>query len=261
MPETYHQARNGVDKFLHFPKGITSSPPTSSKKESRTTLSERLIKKPRIQEHNSEHNFNNDSNNEVAASNTFKIPAPNAEDLHNDKRGIIQTALLGKGFPRPFYNQESDEYSRRNRPNCGLIKKKHLTTPRNREDRMSDSDDDVKTSEARAFRNISTFLKTPKIDEENAKTTTANDSDDHCQNCKFFSECPPDHSEQVKPLPNTTTMQLPTMPAKPFNISFPPSSPENVIPFLRHHTNAVICKNAFLCLQHLQTQTQAQTLV
>jgi hypothetical protein len=93
IPETYHQARNGVDKFLHFPKGITSPPPTSSKKECRSTLSERLIKKPRIQEHNSEHNFNNDSNNEVAASDTFKIPAPNAEELQNDKRGIIQTAL------------------------------------------------------------------------------------------------------------------------------------------------------------------------
>ncbi|KAI2512108.1 hypothetical protein MHU86_2195 [Fragilaria crotonensis] len=33
------------------------------------------------------------NNNEVAKCDSFKIPATNAEDLHYDKRGIIQTAL------------------------------------------------------------------------------------------------------------------------------------------------------------------------
>jgi hypothetical protein len=67
--------------------------------------------KPRIQEHHKEHNYSNESNNEVDASDSFKIPAPNAEDLHNDKRGIIQTALerafqgISTAFPQSRLRQ------------------------------------------------------------------------------------------------------------------------------------------------------------
>jgi hypothetical protein len=123
-----------------------------------------------------------------------------------------------------------------------IIKDAHFSTLRKREDHKSNSDDDVKSSESSAFRNISSFLKTPRIDKDKAKSTTAKHINDHCQNCEFFTECPPDHPEQVKPLPNTTITQLPTTSARPSRISFLPS-PENVIPFLRHHINAVICDN------------------
>jgi hypothetical protein len=243
--ETYHRARNRANNFLHFAKRITSSPTISSKKELRTTLFKRLIKKPRIQDHHNEHNYNNDSNYEVAASDSFKIPAPNAEDLHNDKRGIIQTAL-----ERTFQGTSTIKNPTNTRVEIvrtvdaikELIKDTHFSTLRKREDHKSDSDDDFKSSESSAFRNISTFHKTPRIDEDKAKSTTAKHVNDHCQNREFFTECPPDHPEQAKPLPSTTITQLPTTSAKPSRISFLPS-PENVIPFLRHHNNAVIRDN------------------
>jgi hypothetical protein len=243
--ETYHQARNGANNFLHFAKRITSSPTISSKKELRTTLSKKLTKKPTIQDHHSEHNYNNDSNNEVAASDSFKIPAPNADDLHNDKKGIIQTAL-----ERAFQGTSTIKNPTNTRVEIvrtvdaikELIKDTHFSTLRKREDHKSNSDEDVKSSESSAIRSISTFLKAPRIDEDKAKATTAKHINDHCQNREFFTECPPDHPEQAKPLPSTTITQLPTTSANPSRISFLPS-PENVILFLRHHFNAVICDN------------------
>ncbi len=52
-PEAYHWAHNGANNFLNFANRITSSPPIASKKESRTTWSKSLIKKPGNQDHHS----------------------------------------------------------------------------------------------------------------------------------------------------------------------------------------------------------------
>jgi hypothetical protein len=97
-----------------------------------------------LQEHNCEHNCNNDSNNVVTASDTFKIPAPNAEDIYNNRRDIIQTAL-----ERAFQGISTIKNPTNTRGEIvrmdsikELIKETQLTTQRNREDRISNSDND-----------------------------------------------------------------------------------------------------------------------
>ncbi|KAI2501439.1 hypothetical protein MHU86_13029 [Fragilaria crotonensis] len=79
---------------------------------------ERPIKNQRVRFNFNVETIKIKNNNEVAKCDSFKIPATNAEDLHYDKRGIIQTAL--KRLSNACLNQNSDEYSRRNRPNSGL---------------------------------------------------------------------------------------------------------------------------------------------
>jgi hypothetical protein len=167
-----------------------------------STLYKRLFDKPRIQEQNSEHSIRHESNSKVSASNSFKIPEKNAEDLHLDKWHIIQTAL--ERALTCMSTVKNPTNTRRESVRTvdsikEIIKKAHFTSPRNRKDHNSDSDDDVKSSKSAAFQNISTFLKTPRIDEERAETTTANHNDKHWQNCKLFSECPPDQTGKATP--------------------------------------------------------------
>ncbi|KAI2501558.1 hypothetical protein MHU86_12935 [Fragilaria crotonensis] len=169
---------------------------------------ERPIKNQRVR-----FNFNVETikikNNEVAKCDSFKIPATNAEDLHYDKRGIIQTAF---GSPMHVHNQNSDEYSRRNRPNSGLHQRisaeRTFYTPCKREARKSDSDDDITSSEARASTTCLLSSGT-KNWRRTSKTIMAIMDKFQGQNCKFSSECLSKSPELLNPPTSTTMMQLP----------------------------------------------------
>ncbi|KAI2497310.1 hypothetical protein MHU86_17183 [Fragilaria crotonensis] len=180
------------------------------------------------------------NNNEVAKCDSFKIPATNAEDLHYDKRGIIQTALkrLSNACPQSKFRRILEEKSSNSGLHQRISAERTFNTPCKREARKSDSDDDITSSEARASHNMSSFLQAPRIGGERAKTIMAIMDKFQVQNCKFSSECLSKSPELLNPPTSATMMQLP-MRLEEFHRIFFPTSPENVIPFLKHHINVV----------------------
>ncbi|KAI2505341.1 hypothetical protein MHU86_9047 [Fragilaria crotonensis] len=133
---------------------------------------ERPIKNQRVRFNFNVETIKIKNNNEVAKCDSFKIPATNAEDLHYDKRGIIQTALK-----RALQCMSSIKIPTNTRGeivrtvDCikELAQNVRFTTPCKREARKSDSDDDITSSEARASHNMSTYLQAPRIGGEQAK--------------------------------------------------------------------------------------------
>ena len=116
----------------------------------------------------------------------------------------------------------------------------HFATFLDNDERSIQSDDGDGTNKKRAFDSLSTYLCAPEIDREQAKTVTANDVDDHRKKRKFSADCELEWTpEQVNLPPRTNLTELPTTSAELYEVFFP-TSPGNVIPFFRHHINAVI---------------------
>ncbi|KAI2493229.1 hypothetical protein MHU86_21303 [Fragilaria crotonensis] len=211
---------------------------------------ERPIKNQRVRFNFNVQTIKIKNNNEVAKCDSFKIPATNAEDLHYDKRGIIQTALK-----RALQCMSSIKIPTNTRGeivrtvDCikELAQNVRFTTPCKREARKSDSDDGITSSEARASHNMSTFLQSPRIGGEQAKTIMAIMDKFQVQNCKFSSECLSKSPELLNPPTSATMMQLPMRLEELHRISFP-TLPEKVIPFVRHHNKAVIQHDSILIL-------------
>ncbi|KAI2502646.1 hypothetical protein MHU86_11840 [Fragilaria crotonensis] len=211
---------------------------------------ERPIKNQRVRFNFNVETIKIKNNNEVAKCDSFKIPATNAEDLHYDKRGIIQTALK-----RALQCMSSIKIPTNTRGeivrtvDCikELAQNVRFNTPCKREARKSDSDDDITSSEARASHNMSSFLQAPRIGGEQAKTIMAIMDKFQVQNCKFSSECLSKSPELLNPPTSTRMMQLPMTLEELHRISFP-TLPEKVIPFVRHHNKAVIQHDSILIL-------------
>ncbi|KAI2498261.1 hypothetical protein MHU86_16240 [Fragilaria crotonensis] len=211
---------------------------------------ERPIKNQRVRFNFNVKTIKIKNNNEVAKCDSFKIPATNAEDLHYDKRGIIQTALkraLQCMSTIKFPTNTRGEIVRTVDCIKELAQNARFPTPCKREARKSDSDDDITSSEARASHNMSTFLQAPRIGGEQAKTVMAIMDKIHGQNCRFSSECLSKSPELLNPPTSTTMMQLP-MTLEEFHRIFFPTLPEKVIPFVRHHNKAVIQHDSILIL-------------
>jgi hypothetical protein len=236
--------RNSKNKLPDdIARRITFSPIIPRKRNPPFASYERPTKKQRVSNDYNEEIIKNKSNNQVAASDTFKTPALLAEDLHTNKRGTIQTAME-RAFQRmpPFHhptNTTGDIVKTVNSKHLS-VENSPFATFLDNDERNNQSDDGDGTSKKRAFDSLSTYLCAPEIDEERAKTVTANNIDDHRKKRKFSSECTLEWTpEQVNLPPGTNLTELPTTSAELYEVFFP-TSPGNVIPFFRHHINAVI---------------------
>ncbi|KAI2500871.1 hypothetical protein MHU86_13591 [Fragilaria crotonensis] len=203
---------------------------------------ERPIKNQRVRFNFNVETIKIKNNNEVAKCDSFKIPATNAEDLHYDKRGIIQTALKSalqcmSSIKIPTNTRGEIVQT----VDCikELAQNARFPTPCKREARKSDSDDDITSSKARASHNMSTYHQAPRTDGERAKLVPTVMDKFHGQNCKFSSECLSKSPELLNPPTSTTMMQIPMTLEELCGILFS-TSPENVIPLERHHNKAVI---------------------
>ncbi|KAI2490290.1 hypothetical protein MHU86_24280 [Fragilaria crotonensis] len=248
-PSTTSQPPNSKT-FKTFMRAIPSLPPSSRAKKTQLASYERPIKNQRVRFNFNVQTIKIKNNNEVAKCDSFKIPATNAEDLHYDKRGIIQTALK-----RALQCMSTIKIPTNIRGeivqtvDCikELAQNVRFPTPCKREARKSDSDDDITSSEARASHNMSAFLQAPRTDREQAKTIMAILDKVHGQSCKFSSECLSKSPELLNLPPSTTMMQL-SMRLEELHRIFFPTLPEKVIPFVRNHNKAVIQHDSILIL-------------
>ena len=208
---------------------------------------ERPTKKQRVSNDFNKEDIKNRDNNEVATCDSFKIPAKNAEDLHNNTRGI-KTSEIKRAFQcsPPFQNPTitCKESIKNVEPIKEFTQNAHFTTVRNDDDPNKNTVGTVNTSEERALEcDDLTYLNPPRTDEERAETVTANESNVHGTKRKFSlestSEFAPESPGEVNLLPGTMVTQLSTNSEEIFRIHCA-NSPENDIRFYPHRINAVI---------------------
>ena len=233
-----------------LPKDITSkilfSPIITRKGNLLFASNARPTKKQRVSNDFNKEDIKNKDNNEVATCDSFKIPAKNAEDLHNNKRGIktseIKRALkCSLPFQNPTITRK--EIIENVEPIKEFTQNAHFTTVRNDDDPNKNFVDAINTNKERALECDLTHLNPQRTDEERAETVTANENNNHGTKRKFLlestSEFAPESPAEVNLLRGTMVTQLSTNSEEVFRIHCA-NSPENDIHFYPHCINAVI---------------------
>ncbi|KAI2493338.1 hypothetical protein MHU86_21220 [Fragilaria crotonensis] len=168
-----------------------NTPPTSLPRQEDSPLAsyERPIKKQRVSFDTNVAIIKNKHYNEVVKCDSFKIPAFNAEDLSNDKRGTIRTAF-DSAFQctSPIRNPTITrrEIVETAKPIKLFDENARFTTVLPEDALPENSDDAILSSDERALEQDLTDLNPPEIGGERDETVTAEMDDNHSTKRKFM---------------------------------------------------------------------------
>ncbi|KAI2511803.1 hypothetical protein MHU86_2535 [Fragilaria crotonensis] len=207
---------------------------------------ERPIKKQRVSFDTNVEIIKNKDNNEVAKCDSFKIPAFNAEDLSNDKRGTIRT-VSESAFQctSPIRNPTITrrEIVETAKPIKLFQENARFTTVLPEDALPENSDDAILSGDERAFEQDLTDLNPPEIGGERDETVTAEMDDNHSKKRKFMygadNEYTPATPEHVVFPPGTVFTAVSTTDEQFFR-EHCPSTPGHATRFYPHRINAVI---------------------
>ncbi|KAI2494158.1 hypothetical protein MHU86_20352 [Fragilaria crotonensis] len=150
-----------------------NTPPTSLPRQEDSPLAsyERPIKKQRVRFDNTITIIKNKDNNEVAKCDSFKIPAFNAEDLSNDKRGTIRTvseSASNASSPIAIRRLLVEKSSKPRSPSS-YFKKTHVSLPCSRRRSPENSDDAILPATKELSNKTSLTLIRQKLAENETK--------------------------------------------------------------------------------------------
>ncbi|KAI2493400.1 hypothetical protein MHU86_21141 [Fragilaria crotonensis] len=225
-----------------------NTPSTSLPRQEDSLLAsyERPIKKQRVSFDTNVEIIKNKDYNEVAKCDSFKIPAFDAEDLSNNKRGTIRT-VSKSAFKRasPIRNPTIPrrEIDGSAKPIKLFDENARFTTVLPEDALPENSDDANLFGDKRAFEQDLTDLNPPEIGGERDETVTAEMDDNHSKKRKFMygadNEYTPATPEHVVFPPGTAFTAVSTTDEQFFR-EYCPSTPGHATRFYPHRINAVI---------------------
>ena len=175
--------------------------------------------------------------------NTFKTLDKSTNELHNNKRGIVETAME-RALQRtpPFYHPTDTSEDIVETVNSEILLHSNSHFPFSLHDDESNlhSDDGDETSKERAFERVLTHPQAPIMGRKRALSVMAINIDNHHKKRKISSKCAPKWTpEEATLMLRTNLTTLPAMSAKLYATFFR-TPPEHVTPFFNHHIKAAI---------------------
>jgi hypothetical protein len=236
-PDEFHQ--NASTKIQHnISHRIPFSPITPRKRNHPFASNKVPTKKQRVSSDKKDNNITNSIKNQVAKSNTFKTLDKSTNELHNNKRGIVETAME-RALQRmpPFYHPTDTSEDIVETVNSEILLHSNSHFPFSLHDDESNlhSDDGDETSKERAFERVLTHPQAPIMGRKRALSVMAINIDNHHKKRKISSECALTWTLEEATLPlRTNFTMLPTTSAELYATYFC-TPPEHVTPFFNHH--------------------------